>query len=308
MQRDGGGLAAAALADQRQRLAASDREADVVDGPHLADDAAQQAALDREEFVQAAHVEQRSRADARAVRAVASLRELSAPMLAGSSQEAAPSHVTCRCRRPRAAAARPRVAHARHEDGQRGWNGQPGGRLNGMRDRARDGRQPCARLAPGCSGSSAAARVCRDASARGRCRRPAPSRRLWPRYMTTTSSAISAMTPMSWVISMIAMPALAAAAAQQVEDLRLRGDVERGGRLVGDQEARVGRRAPWRSSRAGAGRRTARTGTRRCARRAAECRPCAAARSRALARLALASASACSVIASMIWLPIVWTG
>ena len=41
-------LAAAALADQRQRLALADVEADVVDRAHVADDFAQEAALDRE--------------------------------------------------------------------------------------------------------------------------------------------------------------------------------------------------------------------------------------------------------------------
>ena len=42
---------------------------------------------------------------------------------------------------------------------------------------------------------------------------------------------------------------------QQLEDLRLDRDVERGGRLVGDQQLRACRPAPWRSSRAGACRR-----------------------------------------------------
>ena len=42
---------------------------------------------------------------------------------------------------------------------------------------------------------------------------------------------------------------------QQIEDLRLDGDVERRGRLVGDQQLRLARPAPSRSSRAGACRR-----------------------------------------------------
>ena len=44
---------------------------------------------------------------------------------------------------------------------------------------------------------------------------------------------------------------------QQLQDLRLHGHVERGGRLVGDQQVRLVGQAPWRSSRAGAGRRRA---------------------------------------------------
>ena len=41
---------------------------------------------------------------------------------------------------------------------------------------------------------------------------------------------------MSWVISTIARVEPVAQVAQQVEDLGLHGDVERGGRLVGDQQ------------------------------------------------------------------------
>ena len=48
MQRDDGGLAAAALADQRQGLAAADREADVLHRAHPAGLALQQPAADRE--------------------------------------------------------------------------------------------------------------------------------------------------------------------------------------------------------------------------------------------------------------------
>ena len=55
--------------------------------------------------------------------------------------------------------------------------------------------------------------------------------------------------------------ALALLALQQVQDLRLHGDVERRGRLVGDQQLRARRRARWRSSPAGACRPTARADT-----------------------------------------------
>ena len=57
--------------------------------------------------------------------------------------------------------------------------------------------------------------------------------------MTTTSSAISATTPRSCVIMMIALPNSLLQALHQVEDLRLRGHVERGRRLVGDQQVGV---------------------------------------------------------------------
>ena len=42
----------AALADQRQRLALLDVEADAIDGADLADDAAQQSFADREQLLQ----------------------------------------------------------------------------------------------------------------------------------------------------------------------------------------------------------------------------------------------------------------
>ena len=57
--------------------------------------------------------------------------------------------------------------------------------------------------------------------------------------MTSTRSARSATTPMSWVISRIAGVDAVAQIADQLEDLGLHGDVERGGRLVGDQQQRV---------------------------------------------------------------------
>ena len=46
---------------------------------------------------------------------------------------------------------------------------------------------------------------------------------------------------MSWVIRMIAVPSVSLQFAHQVEDLRLDGHVERGGRLVGDQHLGVAR-------------------------------------------------------------------
>ena len=108
-----------------------------------------------------------------------------------------------------------------------------------------------------------------------RCRPPRWSR---PAYMTTTRSAMSATTPRSWVISRIAVPISVAQVAQHVEDAGLHGHVERGGRLVGDEQPRAGRRPPSRSSPAAACRRRAGAGTRAAAAPAAGCRPARAAR------------------------------
>ena len=73
----------------------------------------------------------------------------------------------------------------------------------------------------------------RRAHRRGAPRRPAPA------YMTTTRRAISATTPMLCVTSISAMPRSLLQPAQQVEDLRLDRHVERGRRLVGDQQPRI---------------------------------------------------------------------
>ena len=72
--------------------------------------------------------------------------------------------------------------------------------------------------------------------------------------------------------------------AQQVEDLRLDRDVERGRRLVGDQQRRARRRAPSRSSRAGACRPRAGADSRRRGARASGMRTRREQLDRALAR------------------------
>ena len=56
-----------------------------------------------------------------------------------------------------------------------------------------------------------------------------------PAYITCTRSATRATTPRSWVISTTAVLQLALDPLDHLEDLRLHGDVERRGRLVGDQ-------------------------------------------------------------------------
>ena len=56
-----------------------------------------------------------------------------------------------------------------------------------------------------------------------------------PSVITQTRSAILRTIVRSWVISSSAMPKRAQI-VQQLEDLRLDGHVERGGRLVGDED------------------------------------------------------------------------
>ena len=97
-----------------------------------------------------------------------------------------------------------------------------------------------ARAAAGRAGSaSRAGPRCRGAGGRRRSRRAVPCSTIRPAYMTATRSAISATTPRSWVIMITAIPSSCLEALEQLQDLRLGGDVERGRRLVGDQQLRL---------------------------------------------------------------------
>ena len=73
------------------------------------------------------------------------------------------------------------------------------------RHRARDLRQPFGARRRA-SGSSPSGRACRDAAARLITSRTGPISTMRPAYITATRSAVSAITPMSWVISMMAVP------------------------------------------------------------------------------------------------------
>ena len=77
-----------------------------------------------------------------------------------------------------------------------------------------------------------------------------------------------ATTPRSCVIRMTLVPVSSSSCRDQLENLRLNRHVERGRRLVGDQQLRAGTTAPSRSSRAGACRRRTRADSRRRAVRA----------------------------------------
>ena len=77
---------------------------------------------------------------------------------------------------------------------------------------------------------------CRDASGRANSVRTSVCSTISPAYMTATRSHISATTPRSWVIRMMAVPVSRWRRAHQVEDLGLDGHVERGRRLVGDEQ------------------------------------------------------------------------
>ena len=136
-------------------------------------------------------------------------------------------------RRRRAAAQIPRVIAALGETAAAEFARQ-------RRHAAADHRQ---RLAAAVRCRAANRTACANRDARGcakNCSRDAVST-ISPAYMTATRCAISATTARSCVISSIDMPRLALQFAQQIEYLRLDRDVERGGRLVGDQQLGIAR-------------------------------------------------------------------
>ena len=108
-------------------------------------------------------------------------------------------------------AAAPRAGSARRRTGSAAAKRQPAAGLARLGTHARRS-SPAARAARRAAGSSRAGRPCRDAAAaKSACDRRR-ARRSRPAYITATSSQISATTPRSWVMRMIAMPRLRAAA------------------------------------------------------------------------------------------------
>ena len=141
----------------------------------------------------------------------------------------------CRAR-PRPAAAAPRGIRSIVKR-QRSRERAAGRQVGELRHRAGDRRQPrapCARRArpgartgPACTdGRDAAKTVVGRPALDDACRRTSPA----------CAARSRAITPRSCEIRIIAMPRSATRSRDQVEDLALDGDVERGGRLVGDQQ------------------------------------------------------------------------
>ena len=154
------------------------------------------------------------------------------PSTSGVQQSAWPSSA---CRRGGSIAAAPRS--------QRGSAARTGSRCGRSILAGHDAgnrRQPPRRSpAPA---APRAGRAYRDDAGRGTSLRVRLRSTCWPAYWTITRSAVSATTPMSWVMSTRRHVGLVLQREQEVEDLRLDRDVERGRRLVGDQELRAGRR------------------------------------------------------------------
>ena len=85
---------------------------------------------------------------------------------------------------------------------------------------------------------SRAGRAYRHGAAREDLGAPVPVSTIRPAYITAIRSQVCATTPRSWVTSMTLMPSSSRRSQEQLQDLVLDGDVERGRRLVGEQQLR----------------------------------------------------------------------
>ena len=212
------GLAAARLADQRQRLALADRERDAVDGVHVAAHGAEKAAGYGEVLLEVADLEE-GRAHAVTASRAAWWQATQCPAALSSSAGAA-------CRQTSVACA------------QRPAKTQPRMRLIEARDQPRDLREPLAvarqRRAELRHGAEQALRV----------GVPGPRKQLASRRLLDLAARVHDDDVLGHLgddaqIVRDEHDRRADAAlelAHQIEDLRLHGDVERGGRLVGDQQ------------------------------------------------------------------------
>jgi len=118
---------------------------------------------------------------------------------------------------------------------QRGAKAQPGGRC------ANDGAMPesapaACRAGRGLAPSRSAARV--RCSGWASTASTGPCSTMRPAYITAMRSARPAMTARSCVTQISAVP-VSGELLHLGQDLRLDGDVERGGRLIGDQQSRA---------------------------------------------------------------------
>ncbi len=228
-------LAAARFADHAQRLAAPRSQIDAIDRTHLAGTRPKKAAAHREVLDQACACSSGARTP-RWRRLVMPRFHAGMPT-ARRVQRRLDSRPTGAAARPVAAAG---AARAARRIGERAAGRQSCSPAAAHRARhlAVDRRQPrAARASSRGIEPSKPDRVRMLRLFEQACDRARSTTR--PAYITTTSSATSATTPRSCVISMIAVPVSCCSAAHQLEDLRLDRHVERGGRLVGDQQARL---------------------------------------------------------------------
>ena len=190
------------------------------------------------------------------------------PALAGCSQQAtvrlAPSGVP---------------ADAQHRDAARRTGRTPSGSAGGTSSRSACRAGPA--VSRGCRsargagraapGRSAAAPRCTGAASPGTASAAGASSTIRPPYMIAIRSENSTSSDRSWVMNRTEKPSRSRSSTSWPQDLPLHHHVERGGRLVHDDDLRLAAPAPCRSSRAGACRRRAGAGS--CPAGRPRCRP-----------------------------------
>ena len=139
---------------------------------------------------------------------------------------------------PRRSSGTLRAATARPRAGSVGANAQPAGssRSGGTRPGISRSRPRVRRAG---AGSRRAGRSCTGAAGAANSSCTGASSALRPAYRTSTRSAMSATTPRSCVIRTIAVPSRSRISRIRSRMPGLGRDVERGRRLVGDQDLRV---------------------------------------------------------------------
>ena len=187
----------------------------------------------------------------------------------------------------------------RRRAAQRGANGAARRQVSERRRHAGDLRAARAALACGSGTRVEQARACRDGSGARSTASTGPCLDDAARIHHRDAVGERRRRPRGrGVIQISAVPISRASALHLGQDLRLDRHVERGGRLVGDDQRRAGAAARWRWRRAGACRRRTGAGRRRAAARARGCRPGSSASRRARAAPPRATRCSCAVIAS----------
>ena len=249
-------LAAARLADQPERLAVVDRRSETPSTALTAPTSRRRMPCGSGSAWRGRATREQRRARRAAVGLVDRLRRLRSSSARGVGVAAASG------RRHVEAAAQPwpgstssSVGVVAHASARRSRSAaEPAaGRIEQVGRRARDRRRagPSVRGRRG-AGSSAAGPRCRGGAGCAKSPRRRASSTTCPAYMTTTRSAVSATTPRSWVISMTAMPS--SSCSSRISS-RICAWIVTSSAVVGSsaiEQLRACRRAPSRSSRAGA--------------------------------------------------------
>ena len=131
----------------------------------------------------------------------------------------------------------PRPSRRPSRTAQRGANRQPGG--GSRRSGGEPGMTSSVRRSAWMFGKAASSFCVYGWRGRVKTSATGPSSATRPAYMTITRSHVSAMTDRSWVMRISDRPELAPEVLEQLQDLGLDHDVERGRRLVADDDRRV---------------------------------------------------------------------